>query len=187
MTLEELWRIFPIILKEYNPDYPHWYDIEKSTLLSSDIKSHIRRISHFGSTAVPGLIAKPTVDILLEVSRKTDFARIKRTFENLNYLLMREETFPEPKLVWNKGYTPEGFADKVYHLHVRCYADWDELYFRDYLIAHPDIAEEYGNLKKKLFALYEFDRDAYTNAKTDFIGKYTRAARKEFKGKYEVK
>jgi len=41
----------------------------------------------------------------------------------------------------SKGYTPDGFASKVYHLHVRYAGDWDELYFRDFLIAHPDKAK----------------------------------------------
>jgi len=91
---------------------------------------------------------------------------------------------PDLKLAFNQGYTPEGFAEKVYHLHVRYYADWDELYFRDYLIAHKETANEYGKLKLSLLKQYEHDRDGYTNAKTQFVQKYSKLARMEMKDKY---
>ena len=73
----------------------------------------------------------------------------------------------------NKGYTKEGFADKVYHIHLRYAEDNDELYFRDYLNEHPDVAKEYETLKLQLWKRYEHNRDAYTDAKTDFILKYS--------------
>jgi GrpB-like predicted nucleotidyltransferase (UPF0157 family) len=93
---------------------------------------------------------------------------------------------PELKLAFNKGYTPESFAKKVYHLHVRYPGDWNELYFRDYLIAHETVAKAYGQLKKKLFLQYQHDRDAYTKVKSKFIQKYTAKARNEFIGKYAI-
>ncbi|MFX4261478.1 GrpB family protein [Pelotomaculum propionicicum] len=85
-----------------------------------------------------------------------------------------------------KGYTPEGFKGQVYHVHVRYSGDWDELYFRDYLISHPDVADEYGKLKLELKNRFEFDRDAYTDAKTDFIKKATRLAKEEMQNKYKT-
>jgi hypothetical protein len=72
----------------------------------------------------------------------------------------------------NKGYTSEGFAEKVYHLHIRRKGDWEELRFRDYILAHPDKAAEYANLKQRLLAKYKYNRDAYTEAKTGFIEAY---------------
>jgi len=58
------------------------------------------------------------------------------------------------------------------------------LYFKDYLIANNDVANEYGRLKIDLQSKYECDRDEYTNAKTEFILKHTVFARNEFKDKY---
>ena len=87
-------------------------------------------------------------------------------------------------MVFNKGYAPNGFAAEVYHLHVRYYADWDDLYFRDYLIKHKDIADEYGKLKLSLLKKYKHNRDGYTEQKTQFIQEYTEKARKELEGKY---
>ncbi|MDR3060393.1 MAG: GrpB family protein [Prevotella sp.] len=65
------------------------------------------------------------------------------------------------------------------YLHVRYSGDWDELYFRDYLLTHPDVAREYGILKLKLQEIYKHDRDGYTQAKSDFIKEVTNRARKE--------
>ncbi|MDE5867334.1 MAG: GrpB family protein, partial [Anaeroplasmataceae bacterium] len=78
----------------------------------------------------------------------------------------------------NKGYTENGFADKVFHLHLRLPNDQDELYFRDYLNAHKEVAKEYEELKIELWKKYEHNRDAYTNAKTEFVKKYTDLAKK---------
>jgi GrpB-like predicted nucleotidyltransferase (UPF0157 family) len=84
-----------------------------------------------------------------------------------------------------KGYLPDGFAEKVYHIHVRYLRDsanhtmiWDELYFRDYLIGHPETAAEYAALKARLHKDFEHNRDGYTNAKTAFIRAVTEKAKK---------
>ena len=67
MSLEELWRLFPVILSESRPEWAEIYRREKEMLESVVPLSRISRLSHFGSTSVPGLAAKPTIDILLEV------------------------------------------------------------------------------------------------------------------------
>jgi GrpB-like predicted nucleotidyltransferase (UPF0157 family) len=184
MTLEELWELFPIILKQHNSDYKAWYSDQKTELLKVLDEQTIKRINHIGSTSVKDLIAKPTVDILLEVDNSSDIEQLRDTLEKAEWICMSSEKEPDLNLVFNKGYTPEGFAEKVYHLHVRYLGDWSELYFRDYLIAHSDIAKEYGELKQGLKEQYEHNRDGYTDAKTDFIKKYTKAAREDFSDRY---
>ena len=77
----------------------------------------------------------------------------------------------------NKGYTEQGFAEKVFHLHLRMTGDHDEIYFRDYLCQHPDIAQAYQELKLSLWKQFEHNRDAYTDAKTDFINHYVSEAK----------
>ena len=72
----------------------------------------------------------------------------------------------------------------VYHIHLRYTGDNDELYFRDYLNEHPDVAKEYEALKLRLWKQYEHNRDAYTDAKTGFISKWTAEARKEYGDRY---
>ena len=83
----------------------------------------------------------------------------------------------------NKGYTKQGFADKVFHLHIRVVGDNDEIYFRDYLIENGDIAKQYEKLKLQLWKEFEHDRDGYTDAKSDFIRKYTKIAREKYGSK----
>ncbi|HPT77278.1 MAG TPA: GrpB family protein [Defluviitaleaceae bacterium] len=186
MSKEELWRLFPIILKEHNPQYKEWYESEKNSLLQLIKKEDIYRINHIGSTAVSGLMAKPTVDILLELNQCCDyFQLIKRLKEN-HWILMSEEYELGLWLVFNKGYTAEGFEEKVFHLHVRYLGDWNELYFRDYLIDHPEVSKAYGLLKMSLWKKYEFNRDAYTQAKSEFINSYTKKARLEYPRRYDV-
>ena len=91
---------------------------------------------------------------------------------------------PPPHIVFYRGYTPEGFKGQTVHIHVRYAGDWDELYFRDYLLAHPETAAEYGVLKQKLKNDYEYDRDGYTEAKGEFIRRITKETRQSFAGKY---
>lgn len=184
MTLEELWELFPIVLKEHNPDYNSWYEIEKQKLSSCLDRKDVVRINHIGSTAVKGLIAKPTVDILLEIDEGSNIEKLKDTIVNNGWSLMSSENGPCMRMTFNKGYTKEGFAEKVYHLHVRYYGNWNELYFRDYLLEHKDVAKEYGKLKLSLMEKYKHNRDGYTEAKSDFILKYTEKAKEDYADKY---
>lgn len=70
---------------------------------------------------------------------------------------------------FNKGYTSTGYADKVFHIHFHRIGDNDEILFRDHLIAHPEVAEEYEKLKLSLLPKYRNDRDGYTEAKSEFV------------------
>ena len=120
---------------------------------------------------------------MLEIDGACSVSEAAEALENLGWGLMSRENDPV-KLSFNKGYTPQGFADRVYHLHVRYFGNWPELYFRDFLKAHPDVAGEYERLKLKLWKQYEYDRDGYTEAKTDFIKRYSDIAKIEFNNKY---
>lgn len=184
MTLAELWQLFPIILKEHRDEYKDWYEDEKTHLLGCVGDRYIRRISHIGSTAVKGLLAKPTIDILLEISDDCDLGRLKERLTGNGWILMHSSDGPEPQ-TYNKGYTKEGFAEKVFHLHVRRSGDWDELYFRDYLAEHPETAKEYAKLKLRLLRKFEHDRDAYTDAKTEFVRRYSKIAKEAYPARYQ--
>ena len=179
---ERLVRLYPIVLSEHNPAWAQWFADEKAELerlIDSDI---IFKISHFGSTAVPKLLAKPTVDILLEINEEADIDRLIAALDTPNYIYLREEStptiaIPPMHLRFVKGYLSDGFAERVFHIHVTYPGEWAErLRFRDYLIAHPEIAAEYGALKRRLFADFEHDRDGYTDAKSEFIRRITAKA-----------
>lgn len=179
MSNEELWQLFPIILSAHDRDWPKRYETEKDCLVKAIGAENIVRISHIGSTSVPGLTAKPTIDILLEIQQKTDLARLIPTIEAEGYIYSPQPGNPPPHMMFMKGYTPEGFKGQAFHLHIRYSGDWDELYFRDYLLSHPDTAQAYGELKVKLQKEYEHDRDGYTDAKTGFIREITNRAKEQ--------
>lgn len=168
MTLEELWELFPIFLTEHQDCWEQWFR-EKQAELAPLLPSG-SRISHIGSTAIQGVWAKPIVDILMEVPDKAAFSTAKALLKENSYTLMSEG---ENRASFNQGYTEQGFAQRVFHLHLRLTGDNDELYFRDYLNAHPEAAREYEALKLKLWKEYEHDRDEYTRQKTGLVRKYT--------------
>jgi GrpB-like predicted nucleotidyltransferase (UPF0157 family) len=173
MTLKELWELFPIELTEHRACWDGWYLEERDYLISflpCDVK-----LSHIGSTAINGIRAKPIVDILAEAA-PDEFGAIKASLVRGGYICMAQK---ENRMDFNKGYTPDGFAEKVFHLHLRQFGDNDEIYFRDYLNKHPDIAKEYEKLKLSLWKPFEHDRDGYTESKTEFVRKYTRKAKEE--------
>ncbi len=182
MSLEELWQLFPIFLREHQDEWKDWYEEERLQLLSFLPEHQIVRLSHIGSTSVKTIWAKPIVDILLEIPKETDMTVMKDLLLQNGYLLMSES---QGRISFNKGYTPSGFAERIFHLHLRYEGDHDELYFRDYLQEHPAVAKDYEKLKLSLWKQYEHNRDAYTEAKTDFIKNYTEEAKEIYVGRYE--
>lgn len=183
MSLEELWQLFPITLTTHRTYWKDWYAKEAALLQHILPTDCVDRISHIGSTAVAGIWAKPIIDILVEVSEDSDFRALKDCLTAGGYLCMSENS---RRMSFNKGYTENGFAQRVFHLHLRRSGDNDELYFRDYLIAYPDIAQKYEALKLGLWKQYEHDRDGYTDAKTAFIKEITDKAKKEFPARWEM-
>ncbi len=179
MTLEELWHLFPVRLQEYNAAYPALYAEESAAVKQVAGRENIFRISHIGSTSVDGLKAKAIIDILLELFTYAAMEKAARDLQVCGWIVMNEQkTSGRISLV--KGYTESGFADKVFHLHLRLPGDCDELYFRDYLKKHSDAAADYAALKALLAEKYRFNRDAYTDAKTDFVKAVVTEAKREF-------
>lgn len=103
MSLEELWRLFPVRLREYDPQYPVWYEEERDRVTALVGGADVFRISHIGSTAVPGLLSKPTVDILLELRPGVQLAEAEEKL-SAEWLLMSRS---DKRFSFNKGYTPQ--------------------------------------------------------------------------------
>ena len=167
MTLEELWEVFPIVLTPHNPQWSYWAE-EEMRLLSSLLAKYNPTINHIGSTAIPDIQAKPIVDILVEISPGVQWQAIKEILELNGYICMSEA---ETRMSFNKGYTPAGYADRVFHIHFHRIGDNDEILFRDYMIEHPEAAKEYEAMKLSLLPKYKNDRDGYTEAKTAFFSR----------------
>jgi GrpB-like predicted nucleotidyltransferase (UPF0157 family) len=165
----------------YDPRWPEMFERERDHLLSCLPHDVVKRIEHFGSTAVPGLLSKPIVDILVEVtSLEETKKRVAPVLEAQGY-----DYFWRPS--WGDS-TPPFYAwfikrdengNRTHHIHMveADFEHWDRLLFRDYLIEHPDVAREYSELKAKLSERHDTDRVAYTKAKTDFVEAVTERAK----------
>lgn len=181
MTLQELWNLFPIFLVPHDDKWKVYYNEIRNFLEKTLSGYPVERISHIGSTAIFGIWAKNIVDVMVEISRCADIDNVAKKIEENGFIRMSTE---KDRISFNRGYTKNGFAEKVFHLHLRYIGDNNELYFRDYLNEHPQTAREYEALKLKLWKQFEHNRDAYTDAKTEFIQKWTREAKRIYKGRY---
>jgi len=188
-TLEE--RIQRVLREEvailpYDAHWPEMFRMEKEHLLSCLPNELIRRIEHFGSTAVPGLGAKPIVDILVGVTDlEAAKVRIAPVLESQGYEYFWRPTHGDdgpPFYAWFIKRDPQTGA-RTHHIHMVTddLADqWDRLLFRDYLMEHPDVAREYEKLKIQLATTSSKDRVAYTDGKTDFVVRVTEQAKRYY-------
>ncbi len=170
-----------VAVVEYDPRWPEMFRDERLHLLSCLPTHLVKRIEHFGSTAVPGLPAKPIVDILVEVTSLEETKKqIAPILEAQGYDYFWRPSFGDntpPFYAWFIKRDKDG--NRTHHIHMieAHFQHWERLLFRDYLIKHPDVAREYGNLKKKLSNTHHSDRIAYTQAKGHFIKRVTETAK----------
>lgn len=174
----------PVEIVDYDPTWPAAFERERRHLLACLPPDLVGRIEHFGSTAVPGLAAKPIIDVLVEV---TDLAavreRVAPLLESQGYEYFWRPTFGdagEPFYAWFIKRDPESGL-RTHHIHMveRSFTShWDRLLFRDYLIAHPHVADQYGALKREVAGRSPADRVRYTEAKGAFIERVTGLAKR---------
>lgn len=179
MSLEKLWELFPITFIDNTDNFKDIY-LEEEKILKSLLGNYIVRISHIGSTSITNIKTKPIIDILIEINFDNKDI-VKDVLLNNDYILMSESF---DKISFNKGYTIIGYADKVFHIHIKKYKDCDELYFRDYLNENQLKAIEYEKLKLELFNKYRPNRDLYTDGKKEFVNKIVNLAREKYKDRY---
>jgi len=166
----------------YDPQWPRLFQEEKERLLSCLPPGLIGRIEHFGSTAVPGLAAKPIVDMLVEVASLEEVKQIAvPILVSKGYDYFWRPTAGDdtpPWYAWFIRRNAQGVRTHHIHMVESDFEHWDRLLFRDYLIAHRSVAIEYQALKMQLAAACPKDRIAYTQGKTEFIAKVTEEARR---------
>lgn len=116
MTLAELWELFPIFLVQHDDKWKNYYKEIEDLIMDLLPDYPVERISHIGSTAIQGIWAKNIVDVMVEISEKADMEELAHVMERNGFIGMSAET---NRISLNKGYPKEGFADKVYHIHLR--------------------------------------------------------------------
>jgi GrpB-like predicted nucleotidyltransferase (UPF0157 family) len=146
-----------------DPDWPALYDAEAARLRPA-FGPDLRALEHVGSTAVPGLAAKPILDIMAAVDLLPQAEARLPALQALGYRLV-PTTMPE-RLLLQRETAP------AVNLHIVTFASWPsrkERLFRDRLRARPDEAAAYGTLKRELGRRFDSDIEAYTRAKTALI------------------
>ena len=196
LSPQEFQKTFPIILKDVQPVYADWYEEEKISILGVIDSKDIVRINHIGSSAIPNIKAKPVVDILLELDGTCNVDNVVDALKSIGFgteVCIRKDNPFEYLLA--KGMTVNGFDEKVFLLHVRYAGNWDELYFRDYLIDNPDAAAEYSQLKEKILKdisegklerMPNGQPNGYSNAKLSFVKDISKKAKEIYPDKYRM-
>jgi GrpB-like predicted nucleotidyltransferase (UPF0157 family) len=157
----------PVVVIDYDSQWPIVYEKEKNEILR--VAGHkVLAIEHIGSTAVPGLGAKPIIDIMVAVRHLSDADQCIQPLQSIGY-----EYVPEPETqIPEWRYFRKGPQKAHRHLHMveLTGSFWRrQLLFRDYLRSHSKVAREYYELKKQLASECGLDRKAYTDAKTSFV------------------
>jgi len=163
----------PIDLVDYDPAWPVRFE-EERRLLSDVLATWLAGpIEHVGSTAVPGLCAKPVIDIMAPVHTLEGSRPALDAAATLRYVY-----FPYRPTVMHWFCKPSP-AVRTHHLHlvpVRSPLWVERLTFRDYLRQEPRVAEAYARLKTDLAQQYRHDREGYTEAKGPFVAQALAAA-----------
>ena len=150
---------------DYSAEWPRLYERELA-LLREALGNEIVRTHHIGSTAVPGLAAKPVIDILLEVQSVERLDTFDKAMENLGYQPHGEFGIP------GRRYYPKGGDDRTHHVHAFAGGDRQiEAYlaFRDYLRTHQAVVAEYAAVKREGAMAHETDPEGYVAFKHDFV------------------
>jgi len=180
LSKEEIDRLFPIEISPYNKGWPKLFAEEKRLIQDTLEPGLVYRIEHFGSTSVPGLSSKDTIDILMEVEfDDIKSARLIAIMKTLSYEFNWQNEGSQSHMVFVKGYNLLSPKMQTYHIHAgpKEHPIWDRIPFRDYLIAHPETAKAYEQLKIQLAKDFKHERVAYRIAKTEFIKAVTDKAK----------
>lgn len=152
---------------DYDPNWQKEFEAEKQRLIET-FGDRILAIEHIGSTSIPGLVAKPIIDIVIAVKSFDDLPYFINGLQKLDYEYMPERMFNDRK------FFPKGSQEnRTHHLNLVLQDDpeqWTKpIAFRDYLRTHEAERELYAKLKTKLAEQYANDRTTYTKLKDDFF------------------
>ena len=163
-------RIIEVV--NYDPSWKNIFDSEKSVLAKA-IGNNAIRIEHIGSTAVPGLVSKPVIDILIEVESLVELDNSSKEIKTIGYLIKGENG------ISGRRYFQKGGNQRSHHVHAFQTGDLNLIRhraFKEYLIAHPIIASEYGKIKTMAILKSDNNINNYMAHKNEFIQKHEKLA-----------
>ncbi|MEX0271723.1 GrpB family protein [Leptolyngbyaceae cyanobacterium UHCC 1019] len=156
-----------------------WQDafVAEAKKISVALGETIAAIHHIGSTAIPNIYAKPIIDILVEVNDLAQVEARNAAMEALGYEVMGEFGIAGRRYFRKHN----AMGDRTHHVHIFEYGSPESdrhLAFRDYMIAHPEAAQHYSQLKRSLAAKFPNHRESYMDGKDSFIREKERQALK---------
>ena len=165
-------------LVKYNPKWEQGFRREAKKI-KKVFDKNVFDIQHVGSTAIPGILAKPIIDMVLIVPSLQKAKHYVKKLQAIDYELAKNDARKE-RLFFTKGSEQK----RTYYLHVgeigSDYAE-DMILFRDYLRSHKDTAREYSKLKKQLGEKYQSTREIYTVKKEKLIKEIIKKAKKSLR------
>ena len=172
----------PIVIADYDPSWPAQFEAERDLMYARCGRDAFTVIEHVGSTAVPGLAAKPIIDIMPGLRSLNDAPPIIEKLQAIGYVYVPEFEKPneiDEGMPFRRYLRKDVSGERAFHLHmVEDGSDfWQhDLLFRDYLRAHPDARDAYARLKRDLAAQFNANLTptsnvniGYTDNKTDFV------------------
>lgn len=168
-----------IVIVEYDPRWLLMFEEESARIAKVLSKDLVVGIDHIGSTAVPGLAAKPIIDLLVSVHSLAEAKQIAVSpLEELGYAYWFDNP-DNQRMFFVKGLPPN--SPRTHHIHIVESNSIlrERLLFRDYLRKHPDEALRYAQLKRHLVQQFPTDREAYTSGKTEYVQSVMQKARQE--------
>jgi GrpB-like predicted nucleotidyltransferase (UPF0157 family) len=175
--METARKIAPVVLSEYDPQWPSVFEEEKQKILEAT-SDQTFAIEHIGSTSIPGTTTKPEIDIMIGVPEISQTEALIHALENIGYIYFKrfEEFAPERRyLRKSDGLTP------LFHIHMveeNGFFWRDRLIFRDYMRNHPSEVERYSSFKKDFISKNGTDRQAYSEAKKKVVDDIIETAQK---------
>lgn len=159
-----------IVLAEYNPDWPKMFEQEHSLLIGI-LGDSVTKIEHIGSTAVPGLISKPIIDIMVGLNDFSIADILVPKIVNLSYTHFSEFEDVMPNRRFFKKLINNTVTHHIHMTEINSEFWQRHLLFRNHLRGNPETAKEYASLKKELAKQDWEDSNNFAEAKTKFIGR----------------
>ena len=171
-----------ITVVNYNPEWPSKYARERDSI-TGILKDNCISVYHIGSTSVPGLAAKPIIDIMAVVRSLERADTAAEKFSDLGYEYLGEFG------IAGRRYLRKGGDERTHQIHIFQADDWNNigrhLAFRDYMCTHEKEREEYATIKTELAKKFPYDIDGYCDGKETFVREVEKLALSQFDGTWD--
>lgn len=171
-----------ITVVNYDPEWPSKY-VRERDYITEILKENCISIYHIGSTSVPGLAAKPIIDIMAVVRSLEKVDTVAEKFSEIGYEYLGEFG------ITGRRYLRKGGDERTHQIHIFQADDWNNigrhLAFRDYMHTHEKERNEYAKIKKDLAQKFPYDIDGYCDGKENFVREMEERALAQYDGTWD--